>query len=121
MVNSESGAVVASLPIGRGTDADRFDPKSHLIFSSNGVDGTLSIIREVDADHFVPVATVRTALSARTMEIDSGSGRVFLVAAHTTEKAMQDFMATWRKTHHRPRQSPFTPGSLKLLMLDRGR
>ncbi|HJS90087.1 MAG TPA: hypothetical protein VJ738_09010 [Steroidobacteraceae bacterium] len=121
VVNAENGAVVASVPIGRGTDADRFDPKSNLIFSSNGFDGTLSIIREVDANSFVPVATVKTALSARTMDIDTESGRVFLVAAHTTRKAMEDFMTQWRKTHHRPRQSPFTPGSLKLLMFDRGR
>jgi DNA-binding beta-propeller fold protein YncE len=121
VVNSENGAVVATVPIGRGTDADRFDPKSDLIFSSNGFDGTLSIIREVDANRFVPVATVKTALSARTMEIDPATGRVYLVAAHTTRKAMAAFMAQWRKTHHRPRVSPFTPGSLKLLMFDPGR
>lgn len=121
VVDAESGAVVATVPIGQGTDADRFDPMSGLIFSSNGRDGTLSIIREVNANTFVPVATVPTELSARTMEIDPESGRVYLVAAHTTRKAMEDFMAQWRKTHRRPRQSPFAPGSLKLLIFDRGR
>jgi DNA-binding beta-propeller fold protein YncE len=118
VVDSASGAAVASVPIGRGTDADRFDPKSHLIFSSNGFDGTLSIIREVDANHFVPVATVKTALSARTMGIDTASGRVYLLAARTTRQAMEDFMAAWRRTHHRPSRSPFTPGSLQLLFFD---
>jgi DNA-binding beta-propeller fold protein YncE len=120
VVNSENGAVVASLPIGRGTDADRFDPKTDLIFSSNGFDGTLSIIREVDANHFAPLATVTTALSARTMGIDTESGRVYLLAARTTRKAMERFMAERQKTHRRPHQSPFTPGSLQLLMLDPG-
>jgi DNA-binding beta-propeller fold protein YncE len=121
VVNAENGAVVAAVPIGQGTDADRFDPTSRLIFSSNGRDGTLSVIREVNANTFVPVATVPTELSARTMEIDPESGRVYLVAAHTTAKAMEQFMAQWRKTHRRPRQSPFAPGSLKLLIFDRGR
>jgi DNA-binding beta-propeller fold protein YncE len=120
VVNSDNGAVVASVPIGRGTDADRFDPKSHLVFSSNGFDGTLSIIREVDANHFVPVTTMRTALSARTMGLDPETGRIYLVAARTTRQAMERFMAEWRKTHHRPSQSPFAPASLQLLMFDPG-
>jgi DNA-binding beta-propeller fold protein YncE len=121
VVNSEDGSVVASVAIGVGTDADRFDPRSGLIFSSNGFDGTLSVIREVNANSFVPVATVKTALSARTMEIDPESGRVYLVAAHTTREAMEHFMARWRSTHHRPRTSPFTPGSLELLIFEPGR
>jgi DNA-binding beta-propeller fold protein YncE len=121
VVDSESGAVVAAVPIGRGTDSDRFDPRSGLIFSSNGLDGTLSIIREVSRDEFVPAATVTTAPSARTLGLDPWSGRVYVVAADTTRKAMQRFMARWRKTHRRPRQSPFTPGSLRLLILDPGR
>lgn len=121
VVDSAGGAVVATVPIGRGTDADRFDPRSRLIFSSNGFDGTLSIIREVNADTFVPVATVNTALSARTMGIDPATGRVYLVAARTTREAMERFMAEWRRTHHRPHQSPFAPGSLQLLIFDPGR
>ncbi|MGH8316628.1 MAG: YncE family protein [Steroidobacteraceae bacterium] len=121
VVNSEDGAVVASVPIGNGTDADRFDPKSGLIFSSNGRDGTLSVIREVNANSFVPVATVKTALGARTMEVDPGSGRVYLVTAHTTREALARFMAQWQKTHHRPRTSPFAPGSMQLLIFAPGR
>jgi DNA-binding beta-propeller fold protein YncE len=46
VVDLNSGATVARLPIGSGTDAAAFDPKRKLIFSSNGRDGTLSIIRE---------------------------------------------------------------------------
>lgn len=118
VVDSENGAAVAAVPIGRGTDSDRFDPKSDLIFSSNGLDGTLSIIREVNANSFRPAATVKTALSARTMAIDIDTGRVYLVAAHTTRKAMEDFMAQWRKTHRRPHRSPFAPRSLQLLIFD---
>jgi DNA-binding beta-propeller fold protein YncE len=121
VVNSLNGAVVATLPIGRGTDSDRFDPKTGLIFSSNGIDGTLSIIREVDANHFSVEPTVKTALSARTMEIDPKTGRVFVVAARTTRQTMDRFMAQRQKTHQWPHWSPFTPNSLELLILDPAR
>lgn len=73
VVNADTGAVVATLPIGRGTDAAVFDPSRKLVFSSNGQDGTLSIIREVNADTFVSVGTLKTALSARTMSVDPQS------------------------------------------------
>jgi DNA-binding beta-propeller fold protein YncE len=120
IVNSDTGAVVATVPIGRGTDADRFDPIRNLAFSSNGLDGTLSVIHEVNADTFVPVATVKTALSARTMALDPESGRIYVVAAHTTRTAMERFVTEWHTTHHRPKRSPFTPDSLQLLMFDPG-
>lgn len=117
VVNAENGATVATLPIGGGTDSDRFDPKRKLIFSSNGLSGTLSVIREVNANRFVPVATVKTALSGRTMGIDTASGRIFIAAAHTTPQALKAFVAAWR-AGKRPKGSPFTPGSLRLLFFD---
>jgi YVTN family beta-propeller protein len=119
VVNADTGATVATLPIGQGTDAAAFDPTRKLIFSSNGMDGTVSIIREVDANTFVPAATIKTALSARTMSVDPVSGRLFLAAAATNPKAMAAFRAARQAGRHGP--SPFVPGSLKLLFFDPGR
>lgn len=116
VVNADTGAVVATLPIGQGTDAAAFDPARKLVFSSNGMDGTLSVIREVDANTFVPAGTIKTALSARTMAVDPVSGRVFLVAADTTAKAMAAFRAARHAGRRGP--SPFVQGSLKLLFFD---
>jgi DNA-binding beta-propeller fold protein YncE len=119
VVNADTGATVATLPIGRGTDGAAFDPTRKLIFSSNGMDGTLSIIREVDADSFVPAGTIKTALSARTMSVDPASGRLFLAAADTNAKAMAAFQAARRTGKRGP--SPFVRGSFKLLFFDPGR
>lgn len=119
VVNADTGATVATLPIGRGTDAAAFDPTRKLIFSSNGMDGTLSVIREIDANTFVPAGTVKTALSARTMSVDPVSGRVFLVAADTNAKAMAAFRAARQAGRRGP--SPFVHGSLKLLFFDPAR
>ena len=43
VLDTDSGKVVAKLPIGAGTDGAAFDPKRKLVFSSNN-DGTLSVI-----------------------------------------------------------------------------
>lgn len=119
VVNADTGATVATLPIGQGTDAAAFDPAHKLIFSSNGMDGTLSVIHEVDANTFVPAATIKTALSARTMSVDPVSGRLFLAAGATTAKAMAAYRAARQAGRHGP--SPVVPGSLKLLFFDPGR
>ena len=119
VVNADTGATVATLPIGRGTDAAAFDPSRKLVFSSNGMDGTLSVIHEVDANTFVPVGTIKTALSARTMSVDPVSGRLFLAAAATNAKAMAAFRAARMAGRRGP--SPFVKGSFKLLFFDPGR
>jgi len=110
-VDAVSGAVVATLPIGRGSDAVAFDPTRRLVFSSNS-DGTLSVIHEDDADHFTSVAEVPTARGARTLAVDPASGRVFLAAADVDAA---------RPPPQQPGRAPrysFMPGSLKLLLLD---
>lgn len=109
VINSDSGAVVAQLPIGSGTDAAVFDPKRKLIFSSNGKDGTLSIIQERDPQTFVSLAAIKTAVSARTMAIDPETGRLYLAAASIEPNPAP------QTGSQRPK---VVPGSLKLLFLD---
>jgi YVTN family beta-propeller protein len=107
VMNADDGTPVASLPIGRGTDTAAFDSKRKLIFSSNGKDGTLSIIKEVNANTFVSMPALQTQLTARTMAVDSVSGRIYLAAADVDTKAAL--------VNGRP---PIVAGSLKLLFLD---
>jgi DNA-binding beta-propeller fold protein YncE len=54
----DSGRGVAIVPIGKGPDAVAFDPDKNLIVSSNGQDGTLTVIKEVSGDKFSVVETV---------------------------------------------------------------
>lgn len=109
VVNTQTGAVVAKLPIGRGTDAAAFDPKRKYAFSSNGLDGTLSIIQEKDPQTFVSLGEVKTMVSARTMAIDPDSGRIYLVAADLQSPDANAAPGTRRAV---------VPGSVKLLFLD---
>jgi YVTN family beta-propeller protein len=81
VTDATSGRHVAEVPIGKGADAAAFDAERGLVFSSNGRDGTLTVIHEDDPDHYSVLATVSTQKSARTMALDAKSHRVYLVAA----------------------------------------
>jgi len=81
VTDAASGRHVASVPIGEGPDAAVFDAARGLVFSSNGDDGTLTVIHEDDPDHYSVVATVATQKSARTMDLDTKTHLIYLVAA----------------------------------------
>lgn len=118
VVNTDRGTVVATVPIGRGSDAAAFDPVRGRIFSSNGRDGTVSVIQEKDPDTYVPLGEVPTAVSARTMGVDPTTGRLYLVAAEVAkghEVAKPPVSASSRPRYRHP---AYVPGSTQLLILD---
>jgi len=81
VMDSETGCVVATPTIGKGPDAAAFDPTTGLAFSSNGRDGTLTVIKETTPDTFTVVATVPTQRGSRTMALDPTTHRIYLAAA----------------------------------------
>jgi phosphatidylinositol-3-phosphatase len=110
VVTTEGGRVVATLPIGRGSDAVAFDSKRKLVYSSNK-DGTLSVIAVKGPDEFVPLDSVPTALGAKTMALDPVTGRVFLVTADV------DHVGPPAQTGDLP-DAVLKPGSVKLLVVE---
>jgi DNA-binding beta-propeller fold protein YncE len=108
VVDADSGKVVATPPIGRGPDACTFDPKTGRAFSSNGRDGTLTVIHEDGPDRFSEVATVPTQVGARTMAIDEKTGRIILVTAE---------VAPTPAGTEAPRRRSFVPGSFTVLVV----
>ncbi len=115
VVNTDTGAVVATLPIGQGTDGAAFDPQRKLAFSSNG-DGTLSIIREVDPLTFVSLGAIKTQATGKTMSIDPATGRLYIAAADIDPAA-----PVLPGPNGRPGRPKPLPGTLKLLFLDPAR
>ncbi|MGZ3273200.1 MAG: YncE family protein [Caulobacteraceae bacterium] len=112
VVDTTSGAVVATLPIGQGTDAAAFDPKRKRAFSSNG-EGTLTVVAETSPGSFSVTETVPTRVTGRTMGIDPASGRLFIAAADIDPKAPVPAGPNGRPGRPQP-----VKGSLKLLFLD---
>jgi len=72
--------IVATPAIGAGPDAAGFDSTLGLTFSSNGQDGTVTIVKLVNGK-YEPVDTVTTERSARTMTVDEKMHRIYLLAA----------------------------------------
>lgn len=81
ILNTESGKVIATVPIGEGTDGCYFDSGTGLAFSSNGGDGTLTVVRESSPGKFEVAETVTTQRGARTMTIDPTTHKIYLPAA----------------------------------------
>jgi YVTN family beta-propeller protein len=81
VTDSVSGRQVARIVIGSGADSAAFDPDLGMVFSSNGKDGTLTVIQQEAPDEYRVVATVTTQPSARTMALDPATHKIFLAAA----------------------------------------
>jgi DNA-binding beta-propeller fold protein YncE len=107
VVDADNGHVVATPTIGSGPDACAFDAKRQLAFSSNGRDGTLTVIHEDAPDRFTEVATVPTQMGARTMALDEKTGHVVLVTAEFGPPP-----ATPEPGRRRP---PMAPGAFTIL------
>jgi DNA-binding beta-propeller fold protein YncE len=80
MMDSSSGKVLGSVPIGPGVDANAFDPGTGFAFASSG-DGTLTVARVDGAGALAVVQTVPTPRRSRTMTLDPKTHRLYLSAA----------------------------------------
>jgi YVTN family beta-propeller protein len=110
VIDASNGKIIASLPIGKGVDADRFDPGTGYAFASNG-DGTLTIVREDGSHTFHVIENLVTQNGARTMEVDPKTHTVFLVTADRVPAP-----PTADNPHPRP---TVVPGSFRLLVYAR--
>ena len=110
VMDADNGKILATLPIGTGTDFATFDSVRGLAFSSN-FDGTLSVVRETSPKNFVALPSVPTELGARTMAVDPKTGRLYLVTADFT---VNDNVPASDMRH----RYTIKPGSVKLLFLD---
>src|ERR1700752_633453 len=84
VMDSVSGKIINSFPIGRGVDYAGFDPEAKLVFFSCS-EGVLNIFHEDSADDYKDAGAVKTQASARTMAFDPKTKKVFLSAAEYLE------------------------------------
>jgi YVTN family beta-propeller protein len=112
VLEADKGRQLATLPIGEGPDAAVFDPERQLAFSSNGRDGTLTVVHETSPEKFEVIQTLTTERSARTMALDAKTHSIFLVAAELGERPAP--------TPEQPRpRPPVVPGSFSVLVVGR--
>ena len=80
MLDTESGKVVDTVPIGAGVDGCAFDNATQLAFASCG-DGTTTIAREEAPDKLAVVQSLKTERGARTLALDPKTHRIYLPSA----------------------------------------
>jgi hypothetical protein len=78
ILDANDGCLITpTVPIGEGRDEAAFDPKTHLVFSSNG-EGTVTVIRQESADKYTVLETVKTERGAKNMALDLKTHKIFL-------------------------------------------
>jgi DNA-binding beta-propeller fold protein YncE len=80
VLNALTGKILTTLPIGVGVDGAIFNPATKEAFSSQG-DGTLTVVKENSPTSFALEPTVETKVGAKTLTLDSKTGRIILIAA----------------------------------------
>ncbi len=110
MLNADSGKILGTVPLGRGTDGAVFNPASMEAFSSQ-TDGTLTVVKESSPTSFAIEQTLQTMPSAKTMALDSKTNHLILIGAE------------FPPAPPRPPQggqgnpNPMIPGSFTILMV----
>ena len=111
VLDSDSGKVIAQLPVGGGVDGAGFDPSANFAFSSNG-EGTLTVAREESPLKFSVLENVPTRRGARTMALDEKTHRIYMVSARFGVPPAP----TADRPHPRP---PIEAGSVTLYVFGR--
>ncbi len=123
IVNADDGKVLATLPIGNGTDGGAFNPNTMEAFSSQR-DGTLTVIKENSPTSFAVEQTVTTKTGCKTLSLDTKNNRVVVVC---TERLPQTGVKPATPTpavdtnapagQRRPRGNRGGPGNLDVLFI----
>jgi hypothetical protein len=120
VIDADSGKILAKLPIGPGSDGCGFDPDLRLAFSSNGGDGTLTVVKEAEPGRFGVAATIPTQQGARTMTLDPKTHRIYLSAATVAPSPAgkaETKPASTKKGGQRGRRN-MVPGSFVVLVVE---
>jgi hypothetical protein len=108
MLNTESGKVIGTVPIGRGVDGCAFDDSTQLAFASCG-DGTTTIAKEEGPNKLIVVQVLKTERGARTMALDPATHRIYLPTAQFAPAPSPSPGAS-------PARPSIVPNTLKLLV-----
>ena len=108
MLDTESGKVIDTVPIGAGVDGCAFDDATQLAFASCG-DGTTIIAREEAPDKLTVLQTLKTERGARTMTLDPKTHRIYLPSAQFEPAPSPSPGAS-------PTRPGIVPNTLKLLV-----
>lgn len=108
MLDTESGKVIGTVPIGAGVDGCAFDDSTQLAFASSG-DGTTTIAKEEAPNKLAVVQVLKTERGARTIALDPRTHRIYLPTAQFAPAPSPSPGAS-------PARPSIVPNTLKLLV-----
>jgi len=109
-VDSVTGKVLSTLPIGEGVDATSFDPATGYVFASNS-DNTVTVATCDKAGKLSLVQALATPARSRTMTLDPKTHRIYISAAEFTAPAPAAAGAP-------PQRPQMVPGSFKVVVYE---
>ena len=110
VVDATNGKIIKTLPIDDGCDGVTFDAKRKLAFSSNGI-GTITVVKEENANAFSVQETVKTQKGARTIALNKSTDQLYLSTA--------DFGARPEPTTENPKpRASLIPNSFVVLVVE---
>jgi YVTN family beta-propeller protein len=112
MLDSTTGKVLATVPIGAGVDGCAFDDATQLAFASCG-EGTATIAKEETPEKLTVVQTLQTERGARTIALDPKTHRIYLPTAQFEPAPSPSPGAS-------PARPKIIPNTLKLLVYGPG-
>ena len=109
VMNADNGKVVASLPIGVGSDGTAYDPGTGDVFvtcrdSGDGKSGATYVFHEDSPDKYTKIAEVKTIYSARTIGLDPKTHHIFSIGTEKNDPVPP----TADNSNPRPRPVPTT-------------
>jgi YVTN family beta-propeller protein len=77
VMDTETGAIVAVLPIGAGVDGAGYDPALRRVYSANGI-GTMTVIQQDSPDQYRILENAPTHFGGHSLVIDAATHRVYV-------------------------------------------
>jgi len=106
-LDSATGTLLSTLPIGDGADATSFDPATGYVFASSS-DGTLTVATCDKAGKLSLVQKLATPARSRTMTLDPSTHRIYISAAEFKAAPAPAAGA-------QPQRPQMAPGSFKIV------
>ena len=94
VIDSDTGKIVASVPIPGDVDDLSFDARHGRIYASCG-EGAIAVIRQIDADRYESLATIPTIKGARTSIFNPDDGHLYLAVPRRAERPDQENPEVW--------------------------
>ena len=113
IVNGGDGKIITTLPTGDGVDTVAFNPNTMEAISTDGMGGSMTIIKENNPMSFVVEQTLQTMRGARTMALDTKANHVLTVTADYEPPSANAPPGP----AGRPARGPMLPGSFSILMV----